>query len=355
MAVFESPADYFRFFAAEAARGGSPLYERLALGLAQDEYLQGLAKGRKKGQPPANLVLAAVHYLLLTGTDDPLKDYYPSVGGSRAADDGAWRRFGEFCRAHEMALRDIIATRVTNTNEVGRSALVAPLFDLVALEAGAPLALVELGPSAGLNLNFDRYGFCYRDENGRTRLERRLNSHLVITCVLRGEGVPTLGARAPEIASRVGLELNPVDLRSASERSWLKALVWPERLDRLAKLKGALEIAVLHPPPIIAGDAAAELGPALAAIPRTHAACVFHTAMAYQLSDAHCERIEACLVEASERAPVWRVSAEIELSKADANLSVTHLRLERYTGGEKLSRELGLCDPHGLWLEWVGS
>jgi hypothetical protein len=178
MAVFETSAHYFRFFANESRRGGSPLYEQLALGIADNPALQVMAARRKKGQPPANLILGAVHYLLLKGVDDPLKDYYPSVGGTRPVDDKAFGLFAAFCRTHEAELVDIISTRATNTNEVGRSALLTPAFDIIARTAKAPLALIEIGSSAGLNLNFDRYGYRYTDEQGAPKLERWTDASL---------------------------------------------------------------------------------------------------------------------------------------------------------------------------------
>jgi hypothetical protein len=194
-----------------------------------------------------------VHYLLLKGVDDPLKDYYPSVGGTRPVDDKAFGLFAAFCRTHEAELVDIISTRATNTNEVGRSALLIPAFDIIARTTKAPLALIEIGSSAGLNLNFDRYGYRYTDEQGAPKLERWTDASLVLSCVLEGTGVPPLGEFPPTIASRTGLELFPIDVSDENERRWLKALVWPERTDRLAKLEGALKVAAIHPPTIKGG------------------------------------------------------------------------------------------------------
>lgn len=112
MVVFETSAHYYRFFANESRRGGSPLYEKLSLGIAESPELQHLAAGRKRGQPAANLIFGAVQYLLLGDIDDPLKDYYPSLGGKRAADDRAFDLFSAFCKAHEAELaRDHFETR----------------------------------------------------------------------------------------------------------------------------------------------------------------------------------------------------------------------------------------------------
>jgi hypothetical protein len=352
MAIFETNADYFRFFANESRRGGSPLYERLSLGIAEDETLQSLSAKRRKGQPAANLILGAVHYLLLGGVKDELAEYYPSLGGTRPVDDRAFDLFRAFCRTHEAAIVEIVSKRVTNTNEAGRSAFLAPAFEVVSNEAGAPLALIEIGPSAGLNLNFDRYGYRYTDEAGAVRLERRLNSSLVLNCLLKGPGVPRLSSFPPPVGSRIGLELSPIDVTQELEQRWLKALVWPERIDRLATLDGALKIAAVHPPSIIGGDASANLAGALAGVSRDQARCVYHTVMAYQLTREQYQGIDATLMEASQKSPVWRVTVEGEVSGTNPKETFTTLKVFRYMKGARTVRTYGVCDSHGTWFEW---
>jgi hypothetical protein len=352
MTVFKTSADYYRFFANESLRGGSPLYQRLSLGIADNPALQRLAAGRRKGQPAANLVFGAVHYLLLGGVDDPLKDYYPSLGGTRPADDRALALFAAFCRSHEAELVDIISKRAVNTNEIGRSALLLPAFEIVARESGAPLGLIEIGCSAGFNLNFDRYGYRYTDEKGAPKLERWTDASFVLSCVLEGGGVPSLGKLPPAVASRTGLELYPIDIRDENERRWLKALVWPERIDRLARLDGALRVAAVHPPRIMGGDAVSNLTAALGEIPSDQVRCVYHTIMSYQLSNDQLRRINEILLQASKRAIVWRVSVEGEVALPNPTATFNPLKLSRYRNGERATATLAICDPHGLSMEW---
>jgi hypothetical protein len=352
MVVFETSAHYYRFFANESRRGGSPLYERLSLGIAENPELQRLAAGRKKGQPAANLVFGAVQYLLLGGVDDPLREYYPSLGGKRPADDKAFDLFAAFCQAHEAEIVDLISKRATNTNEVGRSALLLPAFDMLARETGAPLGLVEIGSSAGLNLNFDRYGYRYTDEKGVPKLERWTDADFVLSCMLEGPGMPSLGMLPPLVGSRIGLELYPTDVRDENERRWLKALVWPERLDRLAKLDGALKIAVAHPPRIRGGDAVANLAAALAEIPAGQARCVYHTIMGYQLNSEQHKSINDTLFAASRTAPVWRITVEGEVAHPNPTETFNPLKVSRYFNGERKITTLAVCDPHGLSMEW---
>ena len=351
-ALFETSADYFRFFANESLRGGSPLYEKLSLGIADDVAVQRLAATRKKGQPAANLMLGAVHYLLLSGVKHDLGDYYPSLGGTRPADDEAFKLFRAFCQSHETDVVDIIAKRVTNTNEVGRSSLLAPAFQIVSSLANAPLALIEIGSSAGLNLNFDRYGYRYVDESGATRLERWSDSGLVLECTLESSDTPQLAESPPPVGSRLGLELQPIDITREDERLWLKALVWPERTDRFARLDGALKIAAVHPPTVKGGDATLNLAEALASVSVNQVRCVYHTVMFYQMSQDQAGRVHNALLSASHAGPIFRVSVEGEVSERNPKETHNPLKILRYHNGQLAGRTLAVCDPHGTSMEW---
>jgi len=336
--------DYWEYFADEARRIGAPLYERLSRGIGNDEALRQFAGGVRAGQPPANVLFAAVHFLLLRGAQHPLRDFYANLGGSASGED-PFPVFKDFVETYRDALAPLIATRVTNTNEVGRSALLAPAFRALAKEAGEPLHLIELGPSAGLNLLWDRYGVRYTRDNSALSLDVP-KATLTLECQLRGEKIPPLGP-APVVASRVGLERNPVDLSDPGARDWLKALVWPDQVSRFAQLEKALETYAHDKPEIRAGDALTLLPDALAGAREDQPVCVYHTMVIYQFSDEMREALDAILIVASLRRPVWRISLEGTLS------GDTPLLLYSYRDGNKEKRTLALCHPHGAWLEWL--
>ncbi len=232
------------------------------------------------------------------------------------------------------------------TNEVGRSALLHAGFREIAKQSGEPLNLIEIGPSAGLNLVWDRYAVRYwRD--GESFFTEPRNLRLTIDCELHGENVPPVGP-APRIVTRVGLERNPVDLSKAEERDWLKALVWPDHLARFARLETALEIYAHEWPNIITGDALALLPEAIAAIPEDQPVCVYHTMVTYQFSKEMREGFNNLLIAASLRRAVWRLGLEDNL-KGDSPLT-----LGFYRDGARQVRTLALCHPHGGWIDWRG-
>mgnify|MGYP001424715823 CR=1 FL=1 len=147
----------------EAVANLSPLYQLLGNAVADDAELLDLAGEALPGQPPPNVLFAAVHALLAHRPGHPLAAYYATLGGSRAAAPEAVGLFREFCLEHRDELLPAIRTRLVQTNEVRRSAILLPAFASVEEDAGQPLALFEIGPSAGLNLLFDRYRYRFGD------------------------------------------------------------------------------------------------------------------------------------------------------------------------------------------------
>jgi hypothetical protein len=337
--------DYWVFFAKDARKTGSVLYSKLAAGIGADAELKALAARAKPGQPHANLILAAVHFLLLRGADDPLKRFYGTVGGTVSSEgEDPMPDFRAFVHRHLAQIQPMIETRVTNTNEVGRSAILHPGFAVAAKSSGAPLALIEVGPSAGLNLIWDKYGVRYRKDGA---IVAAINNTvpLVIEAEARGERVPPVSI-VPPVASRIGLELNPVDLSNADDRDWLRALIWPDQVSRLERLDKAIALFSKEKPPILAGDALALLPDALAQAPRDAAPIVYHTIAVYQFSREMREALESILTVAGLRRPVFRLSFEF-----DGQLYL--LSLIRYADGAREETRLASCHPHGTWIEWL--
>ncbi|HEY5338563.1 MAG TPA: DUF2332 domain-containing protein [Rhizomicrobium sp.] len=337
--------DYWEFFIGEARRANSPLYARYAQGVKDDAGLRELASHVRNGQPPANILFGAVHFLLLRGAQHPLRRFYPNLnGGAAAGDEDPFSHFQDFVAQHRAELEPLIASKVTNTNEVGRCTLLHPAFRAVASEAGEPLNLIEIGPSAGLNLIWDRYDVRYH-RGDETFVLNTPGATLVLDCELRGEKNPPFGP-APKVASRIGLELNPVDLTDPDQRDWLRALVWPDTKGRFERLEAALKITDQAKPQIRVGDALALLPDALRAVPEDQPVCIYHSFVTYQFSTQMKEILDNILVMAGLRRPVWRIG--IEGSANGANT----IMMTRYHDGTRDERELALCHPHGAWLDW---
>lgn len=337
--------DYWEFFAADARRTGSELYGRLADGVVQDNNLRAIAARARKGQPHANLLFGAVHFLLLRGAAHPLRAFYPDLNEGRAEPGDPFPAFRDFVAANRTEIESLIAAHVTNTNEVGRSALLHPGFQYLAATSSTPLNLIEIGPSAGLNLIWDQYGVRYL-EGDALRASIQPNAELVIECALRGILVPPTGPM-PAVHHRIGLELNPVDLTNDADRDWLRALIWPDQVSRLTRLDKAIALFRTQSPEIHKGDALALLPDALRAMPEDEPVCIYHTIALYQFSRDMRQALEDILTLAALRRPVWRLSFE------GVDTARYVLSLIRYHDGTREEQVLANAHPHGSWVEWL--
>ncbi|MFI5938292.1 DUF2332 family protein [Actinoplanes sp. NPDC051494] len=244
-------ASRYADFAAREARGVSPTYENLAGFVSRDTGLLGLLGTVTEAQQQPNLLFAVVRLL-----------------GGPVADPGAFRTF---VQQNWPAVKAELRTRITQTNEAGRCALLVPL--LAALPQ--PLALLEVGASAGLCLYPDRYTYRYDDQVRGT-------GGPVLECAT-GRTVPLPDA-LPEVVWRAGLDRNPLDVTDPVDVAWLEALIWPEHAHRRARLHAAAAIAAADPPLLVRGDLVDDL-PALAArAPADATLVIFHSSVLYQVT-----------------------------------------------------------------------
>lgn len=236
-------------FAVGQARGVSPIYERLALAISADETILGLLETVPAPKRQPNLLLSVVR-LLGGPVDDPVA-------------------FREFTVANWPAIRAQLRTRTTQTNEAGRCALLLPVL----ASLPQPLALVEVGAAAGVNLYPDRYTYRYGNHTLGV-------GGPVLDCALTGTAPPV---RLPEVVWRAGLDLNPLDVTDPRDLAWLQALIWPEHQHRRDRLRAAAAIVAADPPTLIRGDLLDDLPGLAAQAPPDATLVVFHTSMLYQV------------------------------------------------------------------------
>ncbi|OOC57112.1 MULTISPECIES: DUF2332 domain-containing protein [Nocardiopsis] len=244
--------EQYRGFAQHCAVAGAPAYARVARALAEDEQVLGLVASLPAGnkrQP--NLLLGAVRFL----------------GGPVSS----WEEFRAWLVEHWEQVRAVVMERYTQTNEVRRCASLLPV--LAGLEG--PLALVEVGASAGLCLYPDRYRYSY---DGGAPIGPA-GSPVLLECETFGP-VP-VPERVPQVVWRAGIDLNPLDVRSGEDVRWLEALIWPgpHEAGRRERLRGAARVAAQDPPLVVAGDLVEQLRLVARRAPRDARLVVFHSAV----------------------------------------------------------------------------
>lgn len=235
---FAKIVDWYVSFATIEAPGQSALFEEWARGVAGDDRLIELlgTLPRPKRQP--NLLFACAR---LVGV--PLASY---------------AEFRDFVIANWGAVSAEMLVRATQTNEPRRCALLVPPLGMI----DGPIALLEVGASAGLCLYPDRYSYSY---DGRRLDPVDGESTVLLECATTGN--PPIPARMPEIAWRAGLDLNPLDLTKADDVAWLETLIWPEQTERRARIRAAIDIVRAEQPRIVRGDAIDDLPALVAEVP----------------------------------------------------------------------------------------
>ncbi|WP_163508237.1 DUF2332 domain-containing protein [Fodinicola acaciae] len=243
-------AETYAAFAAREARGVSPTYERLSEAVSRDRELLALIETLPVDKRQPNLLFGVVRFLR-----GPVHD---------PAD------FRDFVTENWPEIDRQARRRATQTNECGRCAVLLPVLSMLP----QPLALLEVGASAGLCLYPDRYGYRYGDQ-------RIGGGPPVLECA--ASGLPPV--RLPDVVWRGGLDLNPLDVTDPADLGWLDALIWPENDHRRARLHAAAAIAAADPPRLVRGDLVDDL-PALAAkTPPNATLVVFHTSVLYQVPE----------------------------------------------------------------------
>ncbi|WP_026127644.1 DUF2332 domain-containing protein, partial [Nocardiopsis lucentensis] len=237
----EFVARRYEGFARHYAAGSSPSYARIALGVARDQRVLGLVMGLPAGnkrQP--NLLLGAVRYL----------------GGPV----GDWPEFRDWLVENWDRVESVVLERATQTNEVRRCATLLPVL----ASLPGPLALVEVGASAGLCLYPDRYRYSY-DGGG---LIGPADGEVVLECAT--EGAVPVPERVPEVVWRAGIDLHPLDPGDAGDVRWLESLIWPgpREAARRERLRAAARVAAGDPAWMVAGDLVESLPRVVAMAPR---------------------------------------------------------------------------------------
>ena len=242
-----STSEWYDGFAVREAAGNSPTYERLARAVAaSDEVIDRLdTLPEDKRQP--NLLFASTR----------------AMGGPVDAPEP----FTEWVLGNWSALAATMRTRLTQTNEPRRSATLLPFLSSIE----GPLALLEVGASAGLCLYPDRWQYRYDDT-----VVGDPDAPL-LTC--EPVGPFTAPVRLPEVTWRAGIDLNPLDVTDADDVGWLEALIWPEQTERRDRLRDAIAIAQDDPALLVAGDLNDDLATLAAKVPSDATLVVFHSAV----------------------------------------------------------------------------
>jgi hypothetical protein len=292
------------------------LYADLCRRLANDPRVGAIADDLSWDVPLR--LLGGLHYLVLASL-------------------ASWDEIDDALDGQAEFLARWMTEQDVQTNEVQRSWGLVPAF--LSVSDGRPFDLLELGPSAGLNLLWDRYRYRYSSGTwGEGTFE--------LTGDDRVPPPAELFERHVSVGRRRGVDLNPIDVTTDHGALLLQAFVWPDQPGRADRLRRAIDVVRADPPELLQGDYV-ELLPALLADRREgEQLLVFQSASTQYLDVAGLERVRSSLREAASDAPLVFVSTANAPEHNGYALEVEHHPQGRVT-------RLGVLDFHGEWLEWA--
>jgi hypothetical protein len=286
-------------------------------------------------------VAGGLHWLVLSGTDARLREVYEGRITDQAQVDAL---VAELARTYDALLTPWLDSP-PQTNEAGRSASIVAGLLWLAQRLGPKFELNEIGASAGVNTMIERYRY---DLGGVTL--GPADSPMRIAPEWRGPPPP---AGDIEITAIRGSDIAPVDLSDPAQALRLKAYVWPDATERMARIDAAIALAKQAPPGLVqmdAGDFVRDLlvRPQEPGVTRA----LYHSVMWQYLPDATRAAISEMMAQAGERAsadkPLAWISLETNRRTFRHELSVRYWP----RGGEWAI--LSEAHPHGAWVEWRG-
>lgn len=347
--------DFANFSRTSASR--APLYAALADGIAGDPELSRLLLLAPPTQRLPVLLFASVHVLLLEAPTEPLARWYPNITTNplSPSDPALLSAFKHFVAERADALRVLLSTRTTQTNEVGRCSLLLPAFGLLADEVGS-LGHLDVGASGGLNLLLDRFQYRYLGQSDTVTTVGD-DSPVVLECAVSGQcPLPT---SIPAITAQLGIDRSPIDVTDVDQARWLEACVWPDQADRFHRLVAAIDLARTASPELLTGDAVTSLAAGVERVGASAHPVVTNSWVLNYLTSA--ERM-AYLAEleriGSERDISWVYAEapaqipELPTGPDPKDPHLTVLSMARWRNGERTIEHLATCHPHGFWLRW---
>lgn len=229
------------------------------------------------------------------------------------------------------------------TNEVARAGALWPAMLEIARRFGPDMEWIEIGTSAGLNLNMDRFGY---------RLGETVSGDSLSAVQISPKWTGKSPAPAAvNVCDRVGIDLNPLDPTDPAIVDRMLAYIWPDQPERLARAEAAIRVAQANPPPIVKGDATALLAPLLAE-PQSEGRTrvIFHSVVLQYFPVEDRAKVRDLIEAAGARADAARPLAWLSMEFPD-KVTEAHITL-RCWPGDGAPELLAKTHPHGAWVNW---
>ena len=328
---------------------GSAMYTRLFRDLADDYEDNGRTYAILAGRSTRPIhdaiplrLAAAVHRIVLSGRDERLARHYPSVGGKPGNDFTA--DFIAYMRDHIDEI-DLALTQQVQTNEVGRSIVHLTMSHWLTTQEIPTFDFLEIGASAGLNLNFDKYYAC----SGQLRMgDSQSAVRFMGDCFTHTPDLPRIGA---QVHRKRGVDISPLDVTQPEDETRLLSFFWPDQKARLERTRAAIDIAKVGPTLVDSASADTWLQQQLSR-PLERATVVFHSIVWQYLGAGTQNGVREALATAAQRATTQTPLLWVRMEPAGP---VADVQVDVWDGSslDPIHYRLAEVGYHGQNMNWL--
>ncbi len=315
--------------------------------MAEDYEAGGIVSDLLEGWPTNPQVDAiglrlagALHYAVLSGAHPALADAYPATNADWTMGE-VWPLARDYMKRERASVTAFIQS-APQTNETSRSIILLPGFLKLAAKYDMPMHLLEIGASAGLNQNWDKFSY----DAGSWQYRGKSDVHIE---TVWDAPVPDHLDAKPLIASRAACDLGPLNINDPAEALQLKSYVWPDQPHRLARVEGAIKVAQAAGTQVEKVDAADWLEARLAAPPTAGVTVVYHSVFLHYPPRDTIARILAAINAAGEAATTdapfaWLCFEAPEFFGGIPGSGLMTAQLKTWPGGA--THTIGISDGH---------
>jgi hypothetical protein len=221
-----------------------------------------------------------------------------------------------------------------------------PIFSNLLSLANKPATIIDIGASAGLNLNFDRYEYYY--DGKKVYGDSRIKIH----CTIKGSKMPTVSPFESPL-HKIGIDQNPINLTNTDDLIWLQALIWPDQTERFLMLKEALHPTNLSEIQLIEGSTIADFKKIIGAVDPGEIMIICATHVLYQFHEKFLLEFYDFLDAIGQKRDFYFLSAEAtDAIRLKYGVNNTAVVLTTYKNKLKQETLIAETNGHGNWIKW---
>ena len=340
---------------------GSPFTSALLHKIAADFDAKGICYQLCKDWPSDPIadalglrICGGFHNLVLEGENPDLVQVWPP-DCAKPNINIAWNTAQSVLQSKFAWFQEFIKSP-PQTNEVRRSAAIFSGICAATSAWKGPIDILELGASAGLNQSLDKFEYSF------SGFQSKKNSDVKIDTEWRGKQCMEL--RDLEIRNRAACDQNPLDVKNPNHALLLQSYIWPDQIERQARVAAAIKLAQNTNIKVVKEDAATWVKHNLQSCSKDALTIVFHSVFfnypPEETRKAIYNNIRNEIQNATPNAPIiWlrfdNVKALFETRKSDeyANDFILDYVYKDFADGTLHHKILAKLDPHCRWIEWL--